>query len=170
MTWRLIGMIGVVLLIHGCAAGKDGQVGSPDSTKAEVSPARSKQAPSPGEGGPPAAGSAPPVLAPTSTQAPSLASGAPKPGRIDVDRAYDIGYAAIVAKLGYAPPGRDDWFCWGVQLVGEALAEDYHGLGKRTLRRISVNTRPAGGGDHATAFVDAETGELVHVRTGRSLR
>lgn len=80
---------------------------------------------------------------------------------IGEQQAYDIGYAAITAKLGYNPPGRDKWKFWEVYV---------RQMDGRPVWWVSVDLAPAGGGDHAYAAVDARTGDVVHAVAGRHLR
>ncbi len=92
---------------------------------------------------------------------PSGGTGRTPSREITEQQAYDIAYTAIAEKLGYEPPGRDTWKYWGVQRAQQD---------GRAVWRIGVDLAPAGGGDHASAVVDAATGEVLTAEAGRHLR
>jgi hypothetical protein len=82
-------------------------------------------------------------------------------GSITEQKAYEIGYAALAKKLGYAPPSRDRWQWWTIR---RDMVEG------RDVWRVGADFAPAGGGDHGSAIIDATTGEVISVQTGRHLR
>ena len=80
--------------------------------------------------------------------------------------AYEIAYAQLAQKLGYAPPKRPEWKWWS-----STLNYDYAGVkAKRLVWNIGADFAPSGGGDHGNVIIDANTGEVLYVNTGRHLR
>jgi hypothetical protein len=84
-----------------------------------------------------------------------------KPESITEQKAYEIGYAALAKKLGYEPPGRDRWQWWTIRR---------NKVDGRDVWIVGADFAPAGGGDHGHAVIDAATGEVISVQTGRHLR
>ncbi len=85
---------------------------------------------------------------------------------VSEERAYELAYKSLAEKLGINPPDRTTLKYWT-----STLKWDYAGGSDlRLVWIVSGDFAPAGGGNHGAATIDANSGKVLQVSTGRHLR